>query len=93
MGLSSGKEAIFLFKASSVVIGKENSMKLSAANQLKGKVSAIVKGAVNDEITIDVDGIKISSIITEESSKSMSLKLGDEVVAIIKATQIIVGIK
>lgn len=91
--LKAGKKAVFLFKASSVIVAKNGELKLSATNQIKGVVSEVKDGAVNSEIIIDAKGDKISAIITKHSSEHMHLKVGDNVTAIIKATQIIVGVK
>ncbi|EJP76231.1 MULTISPECIES: TOBE domain-containing protein [Campylobacter] len=93
LGLKAGKKAVFLFKASSVIVAKNGELKLSATNQIKGVVSEVKDGAVNSEIIIDAKGDKISAIITKHSSEHMHLKVGDSVTAIIKATQIIVGVK
>ncbi|WP_169754651.1 TOBE domain-containing protein [Campylobacter curvus] len=93
LGLKAGKKAVFLFKASSVIVAKNGELKLSAINQIKGVVSEVKDGAVNSEIIIDAKGDKISAIITKHSSEHMHLKVGDSVTAIIKATQIIVGVK
>ena len=93
LDLKVGKKAIFLFKASSVIVSKDDSIKLSATNQIKGVVSEIKDGAINAEVIIDVNGSKISAIITRESVSSLALKAGDKVTVIIKATQIIVGVK
>ena len=93
LDLKVGKKAIFLFKASSIIVSKDDSIKLSATNQIKGTISEIKDGAVNAEVIIDVNGSKISAIITRESVSSLALKAGDKVTAIIKATQIIVGVK
>jgi len=48
LDLKVGKKAIFLFKASSVIVSKDDSIKLSATNQIKGTVSEIKDGAVNN---------------------------------------------
>ena len=93
LGLVIGKDAVFLFKASSVIVAKQNELKLSATNQIAGVVSEIIDGAVNAEIIIDANGDKISAIITKKSVQNLGLKVGDKVLAVIKATQIIVGVK
>ena len=91
LDLVAGKKVVYLFKASSIIVAKgEDKLKLSATNQLKGKVAKVVEGAVNAEVEI-AGGDKLSAIVTNESAKNLSLKAGDEVTAIIKATQIIVG--
>ena len=68
-------------------------MKLSARNQLKGKVVKVVKGAVNSEVTIELPGgEKLISIITNASVESLRLKKGKTAYAIIKASNIMVGV-
>ncbi len=68
-------------------------MKISARNVLKGKVKKIIAGAVNDEVIIQIAGdAEIVSIITRESVKSLGLKEGKEVYAIIKASNVMVGV-
>ena len=93
LDLVAGKKVVYLFKASSIIVAKgENGLKLSATNQLKGKVTQVVEGAVNAEVDIEIaGGDKLSAIITNESAKNLSLKAGDEVTAIIKASHIIIG--
>lgn len=93
LALAAGKEAVFLFKASNVIIVKSNEPKLSATNQFVGKVAKIINGSVNSEIIIDVNGAMISAIITKESVEILDLKEGESVKAAIKATNIIVGVK
>ena len=95
LGLKAGKEAVFLFKAPNVIISKgENDLRLSAANQLKGKITAVKEGAINAEIDVrTAGGENLSAIVTNSSVKNLALAVGDEVTAIVKATQIIVGVK
>ncbi|QKG28459.1 TOBE domain-containing protein [Campylobacter sp. RM16187] len=93
LDLKVGKKVVYLFKASSIIVAKgNNELKLSATNQIKGKVASVKEGAVNAEIAIEIaGGDKLSAIITNESAKNLALKAGDEVVAVIKASQIIIG--
>ena len=68
-------------------------MKLSARNQLKGKVEAIQEGAVNGIVVIDIGGgNKISSTISMAAIKELNLKVGSDAIAVIKATSVMVGI-
>ncbi len=68
-------------------------MKLSARNQLKGKVVKIVRGAVNDEVTLELPGkIQVVSIITNGSVESLGLKVGMEAYAVIKASNVMVAV-
>ncbi|MEL7565873.1 MAG: TOBE domain-containing protein, partial [Dehalobacterium sp.] len=60
-------------------------MKLSARNQLKGKISEIKEGPVSTEVILEVNGLKIVSSITTGSAQAMSLAVGDDAFAVIKA--------
>jgi molybdopterin-binding protein len=68
-------------------------MRLSARNMLKGKVVKIVRGAVNDEVTLQLaGGEQIVAIITDGSVKSLELKEGKEAYAIIKASSVMIAV-
>lgn len=68
-------------------------MKISARNQLAGKVKKITTGAVNAEVVIALPGgEQIVSVITKTSSKSLKLKTGTPVVAVIKASDVLVAV-
>jgi molybdopterin-binding protein len=92
LGLKTGKEAIALIKASNVIIGIDIKH-ISARNLLKGTVTSIVEGAINDEVTIGLSGggSSITAIITKESVKSLGLAKGKEATAIIKASEVILA--
>ncbi len=67
-------------------------MKISARNQFPGKVKSIRAGAVNDEIAIEIAaGQQIIAIITESSTKNLGLTEGSDVVALIKASSIVLA--
>lgn len=67
-------------------------MKLSARNQLKGTVSFVDKGPVSSRVKIDLGGgIIITSTVTTETVEDLGLTAGDSVVAIIKASDVIIG--
>jgi molybdopterin-binding protein len=68
-------------------------MKLSARNILKGKVVKITKGAVNSEVVIELpNGTQLVSIITNTSVENLDLKEGKEAYAVIKASNIMIGV-
>ena len=68
-------------------------MRISARNILKGKVKAVKTGAVNDEILVALPGgAEIVSIITKSSAESLGLSPGKEVYAIIKASNVMIGV-
>ena len=66
-------------------------MQLSARNQLSGTVRSVNLGAIMAEVVIDVGGQEIVAAITRASAESLTLQEGDQVVAIIKATEVLVG--
>ena len=66
-------------------------MKTSARNQFLGKVSKVTRGAVNDEVELDVGhGLNIVATITRESTDSLGLSVGAYEFALIKASSIII---
>ena len=67
-------------------------MKISARNQIKGKVVAVEKGQTTAHVRIDIGGgVIITSSITNEAVDDLGLKVGDDAVAIIKASDVMVG--
>jgi molybdopterin-binding protein len=69
------------------------SMKLSARNQLRGKVVSIQEGAVNGIVTLDIGGGKtIVSTISMDSIRNLGLKPGVEATAVIKATSVMIAV-
>jgi molybdopterin-binding protein len=67
-------------------------MKLSARNQLKGRVVEVKNGAVMSSVKLDIGGGNtITAFIGKESVEDLGLKVGDNAVAIIKSTEVIVG--
>ena len=67
-------------------------MKLSARNQIKGKVVAVQKGQTTGHVRIDIgQGIVITSSITNEAIDDLDLKVGDEALAVIKASDVMVA--
>ena len=67
-------------------------MKLSARNQIKGKVLEVMRGQTTAHVRVDIgNGVIVTSSITNEAVDDLGLKAGDEVVAIIKASDVMVG--
>ena len=68
-------------------------MKLSARNQLSGKVVAIEKGAVNGIVHIELKGGDVvTATISLSAIEELGLAVGKEACAIIKATSVMVGV-
>ena len=67
-------------------------MQLSARNQLNGKVTGVDLGAVMANIKIEVsEPNTIAAVITKESAEKLGLAQGDDVTAIIKSSEVIIG--
>lgn len=67
-------------------------MKLSARNNLKGKVLTVKMGATTSHVTIDVGGQVVTASITNESAEELKLAPGMAVYAVIKSSDVMVGI-
>ena len=68
-------------------------MKISARNMFKGTISSIQEGAVNGVVTIDLHDTKVKADITMEAIRDLGLKVGGQAVAIVKSTDVIVGVE
>jgi molybdopterin-binding protein len=69
-------------------------MKISARNMLKGKIKQIKPGVVNTEVILELPGgPEIVSIITKESADKLGLAVGKEAYAIIKASNVMIGVE
>jgi molybdopterin-binding protein len=67
-------------------------MKLSARNQISGKVVEITPGAVNGTVKVDIGGGSvITSSITEEAIRDLGLRVGDAVTVVIKSSDVMIG--
>jgi molybdopterin-binding protein len=58
-------------------------MKISARNQLPGKVEAVVLGVVTAKVSVRVGDNLIESVITRQSVEDLNIKVGSEVTAVI----------
>jgi molybdopterin-binding protein len=68
-------------------------MEVSARNSLKATVKQVVEGAVNTEVTLEVaPGVAVTAIITKSSAEKLQLTEGKEAYAIIKSSDVMIGI-
>jgi molybdopterin-binding protein len=68
-------------------------MKLSARNQIKGTVKKITEGAVNNEVVLEIaPGVEMTSVITKQSAQSLGLKEGGTAYAVVKASNVMLGV-
>jgi molybdopterin-binding protein len=66
-------------------------MEISARNQLPATVKSVRLGDVVAEIVMDVHGTEVAAVITRSSAEALGLKVGDQVKAVIKATEVMVA--
>jgi molybdopterin-binding protein len=67
-------------------------VKLSARNQIRGKVVGVQKGQTTAHVRIDAgNGVVITASITNEAVDDLALQLGDDAIAVIKASDVIVA--
>ena len=94
LGLFAGAKAFALIKASSIILATQtNGARLSARNQLSGKVSRLTVGAVSTEVVLELnDGGTIVATITNESAQQLALQTGTTATAIFKASSVILGV-
>jgi molybdopterin-binding protein len=70
----------------------EPAVKLSARNQIKGKLVEVRKGTTTAHVRIDIgNGVIITSSITNEAVDDLGLRVGDEAIAVIKASDVMVA--
>jgi len=68
-------------------------MKLSARNQLKGKIVEVKKGVTTAHVRIDIGGQIVTASITNESADEMKLAVGQIAYAIVKASSVMVAVE
>ncbi len=66
-------------------------MRISARNQLRGRVTSITLGGVMAEVVVQVGEHQIVSVVTRASVQALGLAEGDEVTAIIKSTEVMLA--
>lgn len=94
LGLQNGKKAWAVVKATSVMFATDKIAGLSARNQLSGTVVEVKEGAVNGHVSIELaGGARVSGSITNEAIESLGLKEGGKAVAIVKASDVMVGVE
>jgi molybdopterin-binding protein len=67
-------------------------MKLSARNKLKRKIVEVKKGATTTHVKIDIGGAVVTASITNEAADELKLAAGKSAYAVIKASDVMVGV-
>ena len=94
LGLKEGSNAYAILKSSWVILGQDlDAGKISARNVLRGTVSGVHEGAVNNEVAVTLSGgSTLTAIITKESSHALGLKEGGGIFAAFKANNVILAV-
>jgi molybdate transport system regulatory protein len=95
LGIKAGDEAIAVINASSIILANERAKryKLSARNQLPGEIRQITTGLAFSEVLLGLKGgDSLVAIVPKESINEMELAVGHKVMAIFKASNVILGV-
>jgi molybdopterin-binding protein len=65
-------------------------MALSTRNRLPGTITEVVKGGAAAKVSLDVEGNKMVALITRESADELGLQEGQRVLALVKATDVMI---
>jgi molybdate transport system regulatory protein len=67
-------------------------LKISARNRLKGKVVSVEKDGLMAKIKIEIsEPASVTSVITKDAAEDLNLKVGDQVEAVIKSTEVMIA--
>lgn len=67
-------------------------MKLSARNQLKGRIVGVTRGATTSHVRVDIGGAVVTASITNEAVDELKLAVGQDAYAVIKASDVMIAI-
>ena len=91
--LAVGAEVMALIKSSSLLLLTDESLRVSARNQLWGTVQRVVPGPVNAEVTLDLGrGRTATAVVTQESVGTLGLSPGVRACAIFKVSSVILAV-
>ena len=91
MHLSAGDNIHVVIKGTDIMLAKSFSGLLSARNRAVGVVRQIIEGDVLSKVVVESQGDMLHAIITNTSLKEMSIQNGDEIMAIVKSTELILS--
>ena len=94
LGLTLAMEAVAMVKTPWVtLLSGTPEYRFSARNQLSGTVSSLVRGVVNCQVNITLaGGSPVSAMITNAAAEEMGLVVGTPVIALFKASHVLVGV-
>ncbi len=68
-------------------------LKITARNQIPGEVIDVEKGDVISKVRILIEPVVVTSLVTKEAVDKLDIKKGDEVYAVVKSTEVMIGKK
>lgn len=93
LGLVPGRTAVALIKASFVVLSPDADIRVSARNQLRGTITAVISGSVNGEVKLLLPGGRtLTAIVTSEALHELGLVEGAACSALIKASHVLIAV-
>jgi molybdopterin-binding protein len=85
---------VWLFDVANTMLPiKESAMRLSARNKIPARVTAITHGEATANVELDAAGVRLVAAITTEAARELGLSKGDQVVAMIKASDVILAVE
>ena len=93
LGLAAGDAVTVLIKATEVMLAKGAGgyEELTTRNQISGTVTAVETGSVMAEVRIAIAGGELVAAVTKHSVERLGLAKGDDVVALVKATEVMLA--
>lgn len=67
-------------------------MQLSARNQIRATVTGVTSGEATANVALNANGVRLVASITVEAARELGLAEGREVIAVIKASDVIVAV-
>jgi molybdopterin-binding protein len=71
---------------------EQKAMRLSARNRIPARVTSITRGEATANVELDAGGVRLVASITAEAAAELGLAEGMDVIAIVKASDVIVGV-
>jgi molybdopterin-binding protein len=66
-------------------------MEISARNQIKGRIKSLKTDTIMAEVAVEVQPGEITAAITRSSVERLGLEVGDDVIVIVKSTEVMIG--
>ncbi len=86
--LSVGSDVLLSVKSTDIMVTKEQSIVLSSANCLHARVTKVENGELLSSVILDMEGMALESIMTQEASQQLALSAGDVVSVLIKESDV-----